>query len=174
VSDDSIQRLGYKAKEEARYKPYILKRLTDYDPSVKKETETGAITLRQVREDVLENVEMLFTSRAHLSEVELKDDRELISSVLGFGITDYCGMSFSDTQRELLKRHIAEQLAFFEPRLDPSSISVEFVHEEDNPAFLMEFKISGVIRFGQISEELLFVSKLNLETGGAEITSLKE
>lgn len=174
MSDDSIQRLGYKAKEEARYKPYILKRLTDYDPSIKKDSDTGAITLRQVKEDVFENIEMLFNSRAHLSEAELKDDKELISSVLCFGITDYCGASFSDNQKEILRRHIAEQLRFFEPRIDGDSINVELLSSTGNPNFLMEFKISGTIHFGQMSEELLFVSRLNLETGGAEISSLKE
>ncbi|MDR2865399.1 MAG: GPW/gp25 family protein [Spirochaetaceae bacterium] len=171
---EGIQYVGYKAKEEALFKPYLLKRLTDYEPSEKKDRETGAITLRKVKEDVFENIEMLFGSRAHLSHIELREDEELISSVLGFGIIDYCGKSFGRQEREILRQNIIEQLTFFEPRIDPSTIEVKLTDSEDNPSFLMAFRISGTIRVGQLSEELLFISRLNLETGSAEVMSLTE
>ena len=73
------------AKEDVLYKPFTLKRLTDHDPSGQSEGAGSLITGRQLREDVFDNVDMLFNSRSHASLVDLKGNQELEESVLGFG-----------------------------------------------------------------------------------------
>jgi type VI secretion system lysozyme-like protein len=159
----------YKAKEVARYKPNVLKRLTDFEPFVKKEMVLPVITAAQLKEDVFENIAMLFNSRSHLSIQELKGYEELANSVLGYGISDYCGGMSSADSRENLRQNIITQLKIFEPRFVPDSIAVEFASSDMNSA-LIEFKVSGLIQADQVSEEVLFISKLDLETGNAELS----
>ncbi|MDR2483779.1 MAG: type VI secretion system baseplate subunit TssE [Treponema sp.] len=160
----------YKIQEDARYKPNVLKRLTDFEPFVKKERMMSAISAREFKEDVFQNIEMLFNSRSHLSLKELKGYEELDNSVLGYGISDYCGGMNSPEAHERLKNHIITQLRCFEPRFAPDSIAVDFVSSDASANSLIEFKISGLIQVDQVSEEVLFISKLDLETGNAEIS----
>jgi type VI secretion system lysozyme-like protein len=160
-------------KEDARYKPYILKRLTDFDPYLKKEVFLSTINIKQVKEDVFDNIEMLFNSSSHPSLEELKGYTELENSVMGYGISDYCGKVYSGYDREELRAQIIKQLKDFEPRLAPDSISVDFANTNESTSH-MEFNISGLIQVGPVSEEVLFVSKLDFETGNAELESLKD
>lgn len=161
---------GYKAQEDARYKPNVLRRLTDFDPFTKREGDRDAITLKQLKEDVFENIEMLFNSRSHPSLQDLKGYEELEDSVLGYGISDYCGSTYTAQDWEALRDHILTQLHRFEPRLVPDSIEVTFVPSDQRVNSLMEFRISGLIQADQMSEEVLFISKLDMETGAAELT----
>jgi type VI secretion system lysozyme-like protein len=165
------------SKEEARYKPYLLTRLTDNDPHIRKALSHGyntdVITMRQLKKDIFENIEVLFNSRTHLSSKELKGDSELESSVLGYGISDFCGKLCSGADKEKLRLHILKQLKNFEPRLAPDSIKVEFMQTEQSAESLMEFRISAYIAVGSVSEEVLFISKLDMETGNADVESLK-
>jgi type VI secretion system lysozyme-like protein len=156
-------------KEDARYKPYVLKRLTDFDPYEKKEVSVGVISAKQVKEDVFENIDMLFNSRSHPSLEEFKGYGEIENSVLGYGISDYCGKICNRDDKESLRLHIIKQLKDFEPRLSAGSINVEFTSSELNANSLIELRISGLISVGQVSEEVLFISRLDLETGNAEL-----
>jgi type VI secretion system lysozyme-like protein len=157
-------------KEDARYKPYVLKRLTDLEPYEKTERRQIVITEKQVKEDIFTNIEMLFCSRSHPSPKELRDCEEVENSVLGYGISDYCGKVCSMNEREDLLEQIKKQLRVFEPRLAPDSIRVEFTNIEAAMRSLLELRISGNVSVGQVNEEVLFISRLDLETGNASLT----
>jgi type VI secretion system protein ImpF len=157
-------------KEDARYKPYVLKRLTDDEPYEKKEALVNVITEKQVREDIFRNIEMLFYSRSHPSLMELKGYEELENSVLGYGISDCCGKICGNDDREFLLEHIKKQIRDFEPRLAPDSIDVQFTNPDATMRSLLELRISGQVAVGQISEEMLFISRLDLETGNASLS----
>jgi type VI secretion system lysozyme-like protein len=157
--------------EDERFKPYILTRLTDDDPHIKKEAMGGreVITVQQLKKDIFENIEVLFNSRSHPSLKELKNDPILSSSVLGYGISDFCGKVSSNTSGEELRSHILEQLKNFEPRLAPNTIKVELLRNSESRYSLMEFVITAYISVGAVSEEVLFKSKLDPESGYSEI-----
>ncbi|MFP3089611.1 type VI secretion system baseplate subunit TssE [Treponema sp. TIM-1] len=157
-------------KEDARYKPYVLKRLTDDEPYEKKEIISAVITEKQVKDDIFRNIEMLFCSRSHPSLAELKGYEDLENSVLGYGISDYCGKICGDDDREFLLEHIKKQIRDFEPRLAPDSIDVKFANPDAAMRSLLELRISGHISVGQVDEEILFISRLDLETGNASLT----
>jgi type VI secretion system protein ImpF len=157
-------------KEDARYKPYVLKRLTDDEPYEKRESLSAVITEKQVKDDIFRNIEMLFYSRSHPSLMELKGYEDLENSVLGYGIADYCGKICGDDDRELLLEHIKKQIRDFEPRLAADSIDVKFTNPDAAMRSLLELRISGQIAVGQINEELLFISRLDLETGNASLS----
>jgi predicted component of type VI protein secretion system len=157
-------------KEDARYKPYVLKRLTDLEPYEKTERKQIVITEKQVKEDIFTNIEMLFCSRSHPSLKELRGYEEVENSVLGYGISDYCGKVCSTGERENLIEQIKRQLRFFEPRLAPDSIRLEFDNIEASMRSMLELRISGSVSVGQVNEEVLFISRLDLETGNASLT----
>jgi predicted component of type VI protein secretion system len=157
-------------KEEARYKPYVLKRLTDLEPYEKTERIQNVITEKQLKDDVFKNVEMLFYSRAHPSLKEFKGYEDVENSVLGYGISDYCGKVCSESGRHELIEHIKKQIRDFEPRLDPDSLKVEYAGADVSIRSLMELRISCVIIAAQVNEEMLFISRLDLETGNTSLT----
>jgi type VI secretion system lysozyme-like protein len=157
-------------KEDARYKPYVFKRLTDDEPYEKKESVSSVITEKQVKDDIFRNIEMLFSSRSHPSLSELKGYEDLENSVLGYGISDYCGKVCDDDDREFLLEHIKKQIRDFEPRLAADSISVRFANADAAMRSLLELRISGQISVGQVNEEILFISRLDLETGNASLS----
>jgi type VI secretion system protein ImpF len=166
--DDSLQYVSGPVKENAKYRPFVLKRLTDKEPQVKKEVSYGLATVKQLKEDVFDNIEMLFFSRSHAASGEVGNDTEVENSVLGFGIRDFCGKTVSDDYKEELRRHIKRQIRIFEPRLAPSSIVVDFVQERDGS--ILEFVISGTIQAKEVTEEFKFLSSLNLESGTASLS----
>jgi type VI secretion system lysozyme-like protein len=156
-------------KEEALYKPFSLKRLTDYDPSVQTEGSGSLITGKQLKEDIFENIDMLFNSRSHASTEELNGSQELEQSVLGYGISDFCGRQSSTASREGLRNHIFKQIVFFEPRLDPASLTIELQDIRGGDSTSIEFRISGNIKVKGVEEEIAFISRLNLESGNADL-----
>ena len=70
-------------KEDARYKPYVLRRLTDMDPYEKTEHIQNVITEKQVKDDIFKNIEMLFYSRSRPSLKEFKGYEDVANCVLG-------------------------------------------------------------------------------------------
>ncbi|MDR1362759.1 MAG: GPW/gp25 family protein [Spirochaetaceae bacterium] len=159
-------------KEDARYKPYVLRRLTDLEPYERTERIQNVITEKQLKDDVFKNVEMLFYSRAHPSLKEFKGYDDVENSVLGYGIPDYCGKVCSEAGRDELIENIKKQLRDFEPRLDPDSLKVEYAGAEASMRSLMELRISCVIVAGEVNEEMLFISRLDLETGNTSLTHI--
>jgi type VI secretion system lysozyme-like protein len=157
-------------KEDARYKPYVLKRLTDDEPYEKKEMQLNVITEQQVKDDIFRNIEMLFCSRSHPSLAEFNGNEDIENSVLGYGISDYCGKVCGDDEREFLLEHIKKQIRNFEPRLEPNSIEVGFANPDAAMRSLLELRISGRIMVEEVNEEVLFVSRLDLETGNATLS----
>jgi type VI secretion system protein ImpF len=159
--------------EDARYLPYVLTRLTDFEPGTKKEKNASTISMQQVQDDIYENVLMLFTSRTHPSPGELKRIPELENSVLCYGVADYCGKICSKDDRENLRQHIVKQLRDFEPRFKPQSIQVDFAETTSTGSeSRVEFNVSGLVEVDELSEEVVFVSGLDMETGAIELTPL--
>ena len=158
------------AKEDALYKPFTLKRLTDFNPGEQSEPGAGKlITGNQLKEDVFDNIDMLFNSRSHASLADLKGYEDVEQSVLGYGVHDFCGRQSSTSSRESLRDHIFTQVRFFEPRLDPESINVVFRDNSGKDQSSLEFRISGYIKVKEVNEEIAFISRLNLESGTADL-----
>jgi type VI secretion system protein ImpF len=166
--DNGLQYRSGPVKEEAKYRPFVLKRLTDMEPQTKKELSYGLETSNQLKEDIFNNIEMLFNSRSHTASGEAGGRVDVEDSVLGFGVRDFCGRTSSDDYREELRQHIMKQLRVFEPRLDPSSITVDFSQEKSGS--VLEYSISGIIQVKEVNEEVKFFSSLDLESGNASIS----
>ncbi|MDR2500383.1 MAG: GPW/gp25 family protein [Treponema sp.] len=154
-------------KEQGKGIPCILKRLTDFEPAEKSERPETMAGEKQFRDDIFENIEMLFNSRSHAALEDLKGYQDAADSVLGYGIMDFCGRQSSSASREALRDHIFNQLCLFEPRLDPASIAVD-PHEAKGGASEVAFRISGLTRPKELEGEIALMVKLDLESGIAE------
>lgn len=165
---------AYKTKEDARYWPCLLRRLTDFEPEEKKENFAGAITLRQLKKDIFENITMLLNSRSHPREEEFEKWPELKECVLSYGLSDFCGRTYSRSGNEEIREHILKQLLCFEPRLAPDSVSIAFLDSPDGSNSVLEFQIQGRIEVGELNEEIVFISKLDLETGTSSLKNIPE
>ncbi len=165
---------AYKTREDTRYWPCLLRRLTDFEPEEKKENFAGAITLKQLKKDIFENITMLLNSRPHPQEKELEKWPELKECVLFYGLSDFCGRTYSQDKNEEIREHILKQLLCFEPRLAPDSVSVVFQNSPDGTNSILGFQIQGRIEVGELNEELVFISKLDLETGTFSLKNIPE
>lgn len=166
---DTAREISGLAKEDARYKPYTLKRLTDVEPDEKSERPESLLTAKQLKDDIFDNLDMLFNSRSHASLEDLKGYEEVEDSVLGYGISDFCGRQSSTASREGMRANIFKKIQLFETRLNPASIVIELLDIKGGDSTSIEFSISGQIRTKEVSEEIYFISKLNLESGNAEL-----
>ena len=156
-----------KSKEDTKYWPCLLRRLTDFAPDEKKENYSLGITVKQLKKDIFDNIEMLLNSRSHPQENDLGKKEELADSVLAFGLADFCGKVCSQDDREEIREHIRHQLQIFEPRLKPDSIEVTLAENDKEIKSVLEFQISGLIDVPELSEEIVFISRLDLETGNS-------
>lgn len=161
-------------KEEALYLPCILRRLTDLEPQIQKEPyAAGVFTAKQLKRDIFENIETILNSRSHTLRKDLEKYDGLNSSVLGYGLPDFCGKICTQEGREEIRDIILQQILHFEPRLAPTSVAVDFLQDEPTYGSTLEFQISGYIQVGQLSEEVVFISKLDLETGCSTVQTAR-
>ncbi len=156
--------------------PCVLGRLTDQNPQLPVERFSRGISIKQLKRDILWNIEMILNSRSHPGREELNSDEMICNSVLGMGLPDFCGISHSRDQLEKLRREIIHQLRCFEPRIKADSLRVTLFQEKqaasDNS--ILEMEIQGQIAVAPLREELVFQSRLDLESGTASIKLLEE
>lgn len=77
-----------------------------------------------LRHEILQNITLILNSHSHPRLADLKGDQSLAFSVLGMGLADFCGHSYASLSLSQLQQRIKEQIVYFEPRLDPSSVQV--------------------------------------------------
>ena len=163
-----------KSKEDAKYWPCLLRRLTDFAPDEKKENYSQGITIRQLKKDIFDNIEMILNSRSHPQTTDLEKYPELSESVLAYGLSDFCGKVCSMDDKEEIREHILHQLRVFEPRLNPDTIDVFLAQNDRETKSILEFQISGMIDVAELREEIVFISRLDLETGNSLLKNSQE
>ncbi len=67
------------------YLPSLLSRLT-------REDIDGLSDLEMLKEEILDNIFMLLNSRVRPERKDLENDPFLYRSVLGYGLSDFCGI----------------------------------------------------------------------------------
>lgn len=82
-----------------------------------------------LRAEILHNIVLILNSHSHPRLSDLHGDRELSYSVLGMGLTDFCGHSHAAQSLAQLQQQIREQIVHFEPRLDPDSVQVHLISD---------------------------------------------
>ena len=83
------------------------------------------MSLEKIKEEIVLNISHILNSKSRPQIWDLNYNQEVVNSVLGFGLPDFCGLSNSEIESAKLQHEIVELLKVFEPRLIPSTISVE-------------------------------------------------
>jgi len=159
-----------KKNMQNRFLPCLMSRLTDNNPHAMKENPFQLFTSENVRQDVIHNLENILNSHSHLPEDELAKYPNVQRSVLGLGLSNFCGKTLNAATLDQLRQEIISQIRRFEPRIAPDTLKIEF-DEKKQIEYELLLKISGTIRLHPLDEEIVFISKMNFETGS---TTMKQ
>ena len=77
-----------------KFQPCILSRLTDRSLTGNGSAEDSLLS--RIHREILLNLKMLFNSRMHPGADDLDKWPEVRTSVLGYGLSDFCGLDNSD------------------------------------------------------------------------------
>lgn len=155
--------------------PCILTRLSDKNPQLQKETiaeKKTVLSYASLKSEILTNIEMILNSRSHPTRSELGRDPLVTSSVIAFGLDDFCGKTNAEINAASLVVAISEQIKYFEPRLDPDSVRVTLLKPEkksDQCPHEISISISARIAVQPYEDEIICVSKLDLEVGRSSV-----
>lgn len=153
-----------------KYIPCILTRLADDNPQSRVDTLDRFVPLEKIRQEIVDNVSQLLNSRSRPQLSDLGYDENIANSVLGYGITDFCGRSNSLVEINRICEEITYQLRLFEPRLVKDSIKVKLLNSENPRSKCMfSLEISGKYAVKALEGEFLCISNLDIETGLATI-----
>ena len=122
--------------------------------------------LKHLKQEILDNISLIFNSCSRPGPDELGNDPYIIYSVLGFGIGNFCGRQSSEETVNGICRQIREQIIHFEPRLDPKSVLVEAKNSDGQRRNSLTVSVSARISQNPFSaDEVSCRFVLDLETG---------
>jgi type VI secretion system protein ImpF len=150
---------GYK-KTAGGYIPGVFLRLTSG------ERLQDLCDLKHLKKEILDNLCLILNSCSRPGPDELENDPELVYSVLGFGVGNFCGRVCSESTVSAICEEIRQQVIHFEPRLDPQSVSVGVHNPEGQRKSSLTVGISARIAQQPFTDDEVncrFV--LDLETG---------
>lgn len=131
-----------------------------------------------LRHEILQNITLILNSHSHPRLADLQGDQSLAFSVLGMGLADFCGHSYASLSLSQLQQRIKEQIVYFEPRLDPSSVQVLLLTDPlssvtERSGHTVQLEISAKIHPRLLAGQVFRCSTvLDLENG-ANVVHLK-
>jgi type VI secretion system protein ImpF len=155
-----------------RLQPALLDRLTDDRPGERTEPVSArVIDTQRLRSAVLRDLSWLLNTIAmRRSDTEgLAKDARL--SVLNYGLSSLAGQVASTVDLQEVECSIRKAILAFEPRIDPSSLTVE-AHLASDRGNVLPMRIQGLLWAQPVPLELLLHSDLDLETGEVRIRDL--
>ena len=152
-----------------RLQPALLDRLRDDEPDKGQEArEQRVLSMRQLRESVLRDLQWLLNTGNLAATGELDHHPLVARSVLNFGIPDLSGTT-ATAMRHKLEPMIRQAILDFEPRILKDSLRVRAVEADQMNRNAMSFEIQGEL-WGQPLPTLLFLrSEIDFETGDVTV-----
>ncbi|MEW9898554.1 type VI secretion system baseplate subunit TssE [Chitinivorax sp. PXF-14] len=156
-----------------RLQPALLDRLTDDEPARRQE---GPFVLNKarLRQAVLRDLTWLFNATQNAGPDDWPGYSEALRSVVNFGLPALAGSTASSLDVVDLERSIREAILDFEPRILPSSLSIEAVLSDQQMDHhnQLSVQIRGLLWAQPVPLELLLHTDLDLETGEVKITDV--
>jgi type VI secretion system protein ImpF len=147
--------------------PWLLDRLQDDNPAEAEEPRADRIwSAQKLKEAVLRDLEWLLNTGCLATTQDLSDYPEVKHSVLNYGIQDLTGTTISSLNSATLEDILRQAILDFEPRIIPKSLNVRVTEMEPNN---FTFEIEGELWTIQVPERLFLKTRIDLETGKAEI-----
>ena len=150
-----------------RLQPSLLDRLTDDNPSQKREAqERRVLTMRELRESVLRDLAWLLNT-GNLDTVESLDAYPLVAeSTLNFGIPHLAGASTSTIEASDMERRLRQAIWRFEPRLLRDSVKVSLIPDQSSMNHnVLTFYIEGTLWAEPVPLDLFLKAEVDLEVG---------
>jgi type VI secretion system protein ImpF len=149
-----------------RILPALLDRLTDDGPSESDGRRDRGLSLRDYRRAVLRDLTWLLNANSP-PPFERIDQYPLVAkSVLNFGMSELAGLTASALSPEVLEKLVRDAIRTFEPRVNPSSLTVRAIDAADEPTGnVIHLEIKGEIFAEPIPEALYVKTEIDLESG---------
>ncbi|MFH0878440.1 MAG: type VI secretion system baseplate subunit TssE [Lentisphaerota bacterium] len=150
-----------------RLQPCLLDRLTDDHPETAQESrDQRVVSMALYRQAVLRDLVWLFNTPARPGDDEIYEYEEAAASVLNFGSRDLCGLTAAGLSTEDLEKSLSQAIRRFEPRILPSSLSIQTSTSGDKMDHqAVTFEINGTLWAQPTPDQLYIKTEIDLETG---------
>jgi type VI secretion system protein ImpF len=109
----------------ARFAPSLLDRLIDDAPQSPAEAAMQQVSIEQLKDSVVRDLEALLNARCGLQRDALSRHPQAQNSILSFGMLDFSSMSLANTdERDTICRAIESAIRAHEPRLKNVRVSL--------------------------------------------------
>jgi type VI secretion system protein ImpF len=165
--------IGLKGRE--RLQPSLLDRLTDNNPSAKRDgPDQQVLTLAQLRQAVLRDLAALLNTSNLETNVDLDSVPHVARSTVNYGIPGLAGLLESSSRIHSLEEELETAIRAFEPRIKADSLKVRIRGtdaESGMPSIL--FEIEGELWAQPVPIQLFLETKIEVETRLAAVTEVK-
>lgn len=149
-----------------RINPSLLDRLTDEAPGSAVSARSGSVTLSELRQSVLRDLNWLFNAVCSLRPEEVEANPQVRNSVLNYGLPALSGLTASSLDLGQLQRALRQAIIDFEPRILPDSVAVKALIEDSlDHHNVVQLHIEGLLWAQPVPIELLLRTRLDLESG---------
>jgi len=164
---------GLKGRE--RLQPSLLDRLTDNNPSVKRDgPDQQVLTLPQLRQAVLRDLAALLNTSNLESIVELEAAPLAARSSINYGIPGLAGLLENSSRIHSLEERLEDAIKAFEPRIRSETVKVRMrgtSADAGMPSIVLE--IEGELWAQPVPVQLFLETKIEVETRLAAVTEVK-
>jgi type VI secretion system protein ImpF len=164
---------GLKGRE--RLQPSLLDRLTDHNPSAKRDgPDQQVLTLPQLRQAVLRDLAALLNTSNLESVVDLEQMPLAAKSTINYGIPGLAGLLETSSRVHSLEEQLETAIKAFEPRIKAGTLKVRTRGTDTDggmPSLL--FEIEGELWAQPVPVQLFLETKIEVETRLAAVTEAK-
>ncbi|MEP1329971.1 type VI secretion system baseplate subunit TssE [Pseudophaeobacter sp.] len=153
-----------------RLQPSLLDRLTDNDPSDKKESrDSRVIDLNRLREIIQRDLSWLLNTQNAGQLIDGDRYPAASASVLNYGLSEVTG-EFSTTEKaEKIRRSIEQAIANFEPRIIEGTVDVQLVSDVEVAGMTVGLDIRADMWAQPLPLELYLRSQVDVTTGEVKV-----
>ena len=144
----------------------ILDRLLDFDPKATNEPVRERLSVRQIKDAVIRDLEYLLNTRRQIL-VPSPEYREIHSSLYMYGLQDFTMKNpTSPMVKQKLRQVIERTIARFEPRLKNATVQIEASSQNARD---LRFRITAMLVMDPISEPVIFDTYFDVSRGEYKI-----
>ena len=140
----------------------ILDRLLDHDPGVTSESVRDRLSVRQIKDAVIRDLENLLNTRRQIL-VPSPEYREVNNSLYMYGLQDFTLKNpASPMVKQKLRRVIERTISRFEPRLKNVTVQIEAPSQNARD---LRFRITAMLVVEPITEPVIFDTYFDVSRG---------
>jgi type VI secretion system protein ImpF len=144
----------------------ILDRLLDHDPRVAGEPVRDRLSVRQIKDAVIRDLEYLLNTRRQIL-VPSPEYREVQNSLYMYGLQDFTMKNPASTMvRQKLRQVIERTISRFEPRLKNVNVQIETSGQNARD---LRFRITAILVIDPITEPVVFDTYFDVSRGEYKI-----